>query len=153
MEKWQQLNCSPCEGKLSSQRVSELIAQIMSSWQQGFSARWITMNHLDDYYAMDISRISSYSDWIDFVRWGYNRDREALAQINLLMLTDVNSHMPLYYCMIFVSINYRTSDHDHDETCHGGSRLVQKLCVWCLEPVNNSFGILGYNQWLRKNSI
>ena len=39
-----------------------------------------------------------------FVRWGYNRDDEDLPQINLLMLTGVESHMPIYYRIIPGSI-------------------------------------------------
>lgn len=53
---------------------------------------------------MDITSVSSYSELIDFVRWGYNRDGEKLPQINLLMLTGVTSHMPLYYRIIPGSI-------------------------------------------------
>lgn len=105
VEKWQASNASPYGEKLASQRISELIARITPSLQQEFFARWIEQNTTEDYYAMDITSVSSYSDFIEFVRWGYNRDKESLPQINLLMLTGVNSHMPMYYRIIPGSIH------------------------------------------------
>ena len=104
VEKWQQAFSSPYSGKLSSQRISELITRITPSLQQDFFSKWADLNRQDDYYAMDITSVSSYSELIDFVRWGYNRDKETLPQINLLMLTGVKSHMPLYYRIIPGSI-------------------------------------------------
>ena len=53
---------------------------------------------------MDITSISSYSEFIEFVRWGYNRDGEELPQINLLMLTGEKSRLPMYYRIISGSI-------------------------------------------------
>ena len=65
---------------------------------------FIGYNKQDEYYAMDITSISSYSDFIEFVRWGYNRDGEELPQINLLMLTGEKSRLPIYYRIIPGSI-------------------------------------------------
>lgn len=41
---------------------------------------------------------------IDFVRRGYNRDGDDLAQINLLMVTSENTHLPIYYRILSGSI-------------------------------------------------
>lgn len=49
---------------------------------------------------MDITSVSSYSEFIEFIRRGYNRDSDNLAQINLLMITGEQSHMPLYYRLL-----------------------------------------------------
>ena len=40
----------------------------------------------DDYLCYDITSISSYSQGNEFVRHGYNRDREPLPQVNMAML-------------------------------------------------------------------
>lgn len=104
VSQWQQMYSSPFRPSLSSQRVSELLARITPTQQQDFFRRWVDANRQKDIYAMDITSVSSYSDWIDFVRWGYNRDGEKLPQINLLMLTGVTSHMPIYYRIIPGSI-------------------------------------------------
>lgn len=104
VEKWQRTFSSPYSGKLPSQRISELITRITPSHRQKFFSKWTGLNRQDDYYAMDITSVSSYSELISFVRNGYNRDHEELPQINLLMLTGVASHMPLYYRIIPGSI-------------------------------------------------
>ncbi len=72
--------------------------------QQDFFGKWIAANQQKDLYAMDIISVSSYSEFINFVRWGYNRDKEDLPQINPLMLTGVNTHMPVYYRVLPGSI-------------------------------------------------
>ena len=104
VEQWQRMYPSPYHYPLASQRVSELLARITPTLQQDFFSRWIDVNRQKDVCAMDITSVSSYSELIDFVRWGYNRDGEKLPQINLLMLTGVTSHMPLYYRLIPGSI-------------------------------------------------
>ena len=45
----------------------------------------------------DITSISSYCTNIDFVEWGYNRDKEKLPQINLGMMCCQDSKLPLFY--------------------------------------------------------
>ena len=100
VEKWQGGNKAPYEGFLTSQRISELLRRITPSLQQDFFIKWISQNQQKEFYAMDITSVSSYSDFINFVRWGYNRDGEDLPQINLLMVTGIESHLPLYYRML-----------------------------------------------------
>ena len=41
---------------------------------------------------------------IDFVRRGYNRDGDDLAQVNLLMITSEHTHLPVYYRILSGSI-------------------------------------------------
>ena len=104
VEKWKNSNAVPFTESLTSQRISELLERITPSLQQDFFGRWIASNKQDEYYALDITSVSSYSEFIEFVRWGYNRDGDDLPQINLLMITGENSHMPLYYRIIPGSI-------------------------------------------------
>ena len=63
---------------LASQRISELLTRITPTTQQEFFGKWAASNKQDEYYAMDITSVSSYSDFIEFVRWGYNRDGDDL---------------------------------------------------------------------------
>ena len=46
---------------------------------------------------MDITSVSSYSELNEFVSYGYNRDREKLPQVNLLMVSGHTSHLPLFF--------------------------------------------------------
>lgn len=96
-EKWSQRNRVPLDAPLSSQRISELLPRIRPGMQQDFFRLWSAAVRCDEYYAMDITSISSYSEAIPFVRYGYNRDGEKLPQVNLLMLTGERSHLPIGY--------------------------------------------------------
>jgi transposase len=46
--------------------------------------------------ALDITSISSYSEFIGDVEWGYNRDNEKLPQINVCMLFGEDSGLPIF---------------------------------------------------------
>jgi transposase len=104
VEHWSAANSTPCGGILTSQRVSELLTRITSGRQVDFFSKWVDHNRSSEYYAMDITSISSYSGLIDFVRYGYNRDKEKLPQVNLLMVSGETSHMPLYFRVLPGSI-------------------------------------------------
>lgn len=103
-EQWSSRNRHPYGEKLPDQRVSELLDRITPSKQQDFFSRWADINHDSGYFALDITSVSSYSEMIDFVRRGYNRDGDDLAQINLLMITSENTHLPIYYQILSGSI-------------------------------------------------
>ena len=52
---------------------------------------------VNTYYALDSTSISTYSDGITKAKWGHNKDGDSLKQINLLMLVNQETAMPLYY--------------------------------------------------------
>ena len=104
VERWSARHTSPYENSLTSQRISELLTRVTPSLQMDFFKAWTGQHKNDEYYALDITSISSYAEAISFVRNGYNRDGDHLAQINLLLVTGGESHMPLYYQAIPGSI-------------------------------------------------
>lgn len=83
-------------GSMSSQRISELLVSMCSSNRDKFYRLWYAANKEDEYLALDITSTSSYSNLIDDVEWGYNRDHDKLPQINICMLMGENSRLPLY---------------------------------------------------------
>lgn len=83
-------------GSMSSQRISELLISMSSIEQNEFYKQWYTANKESEYLALDITSTSSYSNLIDDVEWGYNRDGEKLPQINTCMLMGENTRLPLY---------------------------------------------------------
>jgi len=97
VERWTTANSAPYNNTLTSQRVSELLPRISGDCQLRFFSQWIEQNCGSEYYALDITSVSSYSELIDFVRYGYNRDKEKLSQINMLMVSGEKSHIPLFY--------------------------------------------------------
>ncbi len=96
-EKWSQQAVTPYGRMLASQRISELLPRITPSLAQDFFTAWINHNRQDEYYCMDITSVSSYSELNEFVSYGYNRDKEDLPQINLLMVSGHKSLIPLFF--------------------------------------------------------
>lgn len=45
----------------------------------------------------DITSLSSYSNLLNEVEWGYNRDHDPLPQVNLGMVSAEHDQLPLYY--------------------------------------------------------
>lgn len=83
-------------GSMTSQRISELLISITDTQRNNFYRSWQSTFKEDEYLALDITSVSSYSELIDDVEWGYNRDKEALPQINLCMLMGENRRLPLF---------------------------------------------------------
>ena len=97
VETWSADNATPLGRILTSQRVSELLQTLDYGRQLSFFQTWNKREGADAYYAMDITSVSSYSEQNEYVQNGYNRDHEPLPQINLLLITGMESGLPLYY--------------------------------------------------------
>ena len=83
-------------GSMTSQRISELLASITKGERDGFYQMWCALRSEKEYLALDITSTSSYSELIDSVEWGYNRDGENLPQINICLLMGYKSRYPIY---------------------------------------------------------
>ncbi|GHU47968.1 IS4 family transposase [Spirochaetia bacterium] len=83
-------------GDLSSQRISELLHAIRPLDRDNFYQRWGQYRSEREYLALDITSISSWSQLIEDVEWGYNRDGDKLAQINLCLLMGEQSKLPIF---------------------------------------------------------
>ena len=83
-------------GNLSSQRISEILRDITFEERESFYREWCAHRAESEYLALDVTSTSSYSELIDDVEWGYNRDGEDLPQINLCMLMGETSRLPIY---------------------------------------------------------
>jgi len=83
-------------GSMSSQRVSELLLAIEPADREMFFSSWCDFRSDREYLALDITSASSYSEMIDDVEWGYNRDGEDLPQVNICMLMGEQSLLPIY---------------------------------------------------------
>jgi hypothetical protein len=83
-------------GSMTSQRISELLAAITKDERDQFYQLWCSLRSEQEYLALDITSTSSYSEMIDSVEWGYNRDGENLPQINICLLMGYQSRYPIY---------------------------------------------------------
>ena len=83
-------------GPMTSQRISELLIGITQGERDSFYHWWCSLRSEKEYLALDITSTSSYSELIDSVEWGYNRDKEKLPQINICLLMGYQSRYPIY---------------------------------------------------------
>jgi transposase len=81
---------------MASQRISKLLAGITKEERDTFYHLWCSLRSELEYLALDITSTSSYSELIDSVEWGYNRDGENLPQINICLLMGYQSRYPIY---------------------------------------------------------
>jgi transposase len=104
-ENWSKQHDHPYQGVLTSQRISEIIRSISMDVQQTFIKKWSEKVLERDYLCYDITSVSSYSELNEYLKYGYNRDREHLKQINLALLFGQKSQLPIYYNRLPGNIN------------------------------------------------
>jgi len=94
--RWSRTHVHPFGREISSQRASELFETIGDKGtEEFFRARVARAGH--DYWFYDTTSISSYSQYIESVRWGRNKDNVPLPQINLATILDAESGLPVCY--------------------------------------------------------
>jgi len=83
---------------LSSQSLSNLLSSIgNSAIHLGFSNRLIHQVSTSSTLFYDITSISSYSETINLLEYGYNRDGLDLPQLNLALIVDKQLGIPVMY--------------------------------------------------------
>jgi len=92
-------------GNMSSQRISELLSEINNKERLLFYEKWCELRSEIEYMALDTTSISSYSEFIGDVEWGYNRDKEKLPQVNVCMMLGETSQLPVFQMVYSGSLN------------------------------------------------
>lgn len=82
---------------LTSQRISEILRSISIDKKQTFFTKWMNKVLEDDYLCYDITSISSYSELNEYIKYGHNRDKDNLPQLNLAMLFGQKKRLPVYF--------------------------------------------------------
>ncbi len=83
---------------LAGPRISELFTSLSDTACSSFFSQWVKEKAKDKSVCYDITSISTYATDMDIAEYGYNRDHEKwLRQINLAMVTDKDSHIPLAF--------------------------------------------------------
>ena len=94
----------PYQRALSSSAIHRLFARIephdVERFLQFMTDYFIKNNYKEDeniFLAFDSTSISTYSQNLSLAEFGNNKDDDELPQINILMLTDQKSGIPLFY--------------------------------------------------------
>jgi transposase len=96
-EKWGGLHRHPYGKNMTSQRSSELFASITEEDKQHFFKLQGKRRSEKEYWAYDITSISSYSQCLRQVQYGKNKEDDRLAQLNLALVFGETSNLPFYY--------------------------------------------------------
>ena len=95
--RWSRNHRHPCGHDLSSQRISELFAAITHDEVIRFCRMQAKRREDKEYWAVDTTSVSSYSNELHQVRRGHNKDGESMDQLNLAILYGQQSRLPFYY--------------------------------------------------------
>jgi transposase len=96
-EKWSYSHKHPFERDITSQRSSELFASISDSSRSKFFKLQGNRRKENEYWLYDITTISSYSETLIQVQYGYNKENDKLPQLNLALVFGEESRLPFYY--------------------------------------------------------
>jgi hypothetical protein len=95
--KWEVFHKHPFGKDIPSQRSSELFASIGESEKKEFFRRLVLRQNENEYWIFDLTSLSSYSELLPFVKYGYNRENDPLPQLNLALVVGEKSGLPFYF--------------------------------------------------------
>lgn len=95
--RWARTHEHPFGEAIPSQRSSELFAGITEDAKQRFFLLQSRRRLEEEYLAYDTTSISSYSQSMKQVKYGFNKDHDPLEQINLALLFGQRSRLPVSY--------------------------------------------------------
>lgn len=96
-EKWSSLHKHPYGKNITSQRSSELFASITEEAKNKFFHLQGKRRTEKEFWAYDITSISSYSKCLRQVQYGRNKEHDSLPQLNLALVFGEKSNLPFYY--------------------------------------------------------
>ena len=96
-EKWGMTHHHPHGKDIPSPRSSELFASITDEAVAQFFRLQGKRRIEKEYWAYDSTSISSYSEMLNQIQYGKNKESDPLAQLNLLLVFGQESGLPFYY--------------------------------------------------------
>ena len=96
-EKWGILHKHPYGKNIPSQRSSELFSSITEEAKQRFFALQGKRRLEKEFWAYDTTTLSSYSETLQQVQFGFNKEHDRLPQLNVALVFGQESNLPFYY--------------------------------------------------------
>ena len=96
-EKWGILHKHPYGKNITSQRSSELFASIAEEAKQRFFTLQGKRRLEEEFWAYDTTSLSSYSETLQQVQFGFNKEHDRLPQLNVALVFGQESNLPFYY--------------------------------------------------------
>jgi len=83
--------------KMNDVECSRLFESITYEERQSFFTEWLGCLSDSEHFAFDSTSFSSWSNNIELVEWGYNRDGDNLPQVNFGMFYGMTTGLPVFY--------------------------------------------------------
>ena len=96
-EKRGQTHNHPCGEDIASQRSSEIFSSISEDSMHQFFRLQGRRRAENEYWAYDITTLSSYSECLRQVQYGHDKDGDGLPQLKLALVFGERSRLPFYY--------------------------------------------------------
>jgi transposase len=96
-EKWSRLHKHPFGHNITSQRSSDLFASITEDAKYKFFRLQGKQRMEKEFWAYDITTISSQSELLRQVQYGWNKENDPLPQLNMALVFGETSNLPFYY--------------------------------------------------------
>lgn len=142
-EKWHLTHKHPYGQDIASPRSSEFFASITDDQVTQFLRLQAKRRVEEEYWAYDSSSISSYSETLNQVQWGKNKEYDKLPQINLLLVFGEKSGLPFYYRKLAGNIpDSKTVKHlleDLDILGFGKTKLVMDRGFYSEGNINSLY--------------
>ena len=142
-EKWNFTHQHPYGQEIASPRSSELFASITDEQVSRFLRLQAKRRIEEEYWAYDSSSISSYSETLNQVQWGKNKEDDRLPQINLLLVFGEKSGLPFYYRKLAGNIpDSKTVKHlleDLDILGFGKAKFVMDKGFYSEDNINGLY--------------
>ena len=141
--KWASLHTHPFGDSLASQRISELFSSIKEGQKEKFFKLQGKRRENEEYWAYDITSISSYSQALKQVKYGNNKENDKLPQINLALIFGEKSMLPFYYRKLAGNISdvktVKKLIQDINYLKQKKTKLVMDRGFYSAENVNNLY--------------
>lgn len=95
--KWAVTHQHPYGKDIPSQRSSDFFASITEEARERFFRLQGRRRAEQEYWAYDTTSFSSYSESLNQVKYGVNKEHDPLPQMNLALLFGEESNLPFYY--------------------------------------------------------
>lgn len=142
-EKWNLTHKHPYGQDIASPRSSELFSSITDDQVARFLKLQAKRRIEDEYWAYDSTSISSYSETLNQVQWGKNKEDDKLPQIKLLLVFGEKSGLPFYYRKLPGNIpDSRTVKHlleDLDILGFGKTKFVMDRGFYSEDNINGLY--------------
>lgn len=141
--KWSATHRHPYAKDIPSQRSSEFFASINEDTKERFFRLQGRRRAEHEYWAYDITTLSTYSEYLKQARYGVNKEHDTLEQINLAMLFGERSGLPFYYRKLPGNISdvktIKNLLSDMDFFGYKKIKLVMDRGFYSEENINNMF--------------